>query len=51
MNYDFKSDRLNHVKHFFCLGCFVLRVSDLLNLKESNIYEDYIILFILMLKD
>lgn len=41
--YDFKSDRLNHVRDFFCLGCFTgLRVSDLLNLKESNIYEDYI---------
>ncbi len=41
--HDFESDRLNRVRDFFCLGCFTgLRVSDLLNLKESNVYKDYI---------
>ncbi|WP_010177360.1 site-specific integrase [Aquimarina agarilytica] len=42
-NYEFESKRLEHVKDFYCLGCFSgLRFSDIKQLKPSNIYEDYL---------
>jgi integrase len=42
---DFETDRLNHVKDFYCMGCFTgLRFSDLEKLHLANISEDHIIL-------
>lgn len=42
-NFDFESKRLEHVRDFYCFGCFTgLRFSDIKQLKPSNIYEDHI---------
>lgn len=42
-NQDFGSNRLNHVKDFYCFGCFSgLRFSDLSQLKSANINESHI---------
>ena len=44
---DFESDRLSHVRDFYCMGCFTgLRFSDLSKLHLANISEDHIILSI-----
>ena len=41
-NYDFKNSRLEHVKDFYCFGCFTsLRYSDLKQLHKANIFEDH----------
>jgi integrase len=41
-NYDFKNARLEHVKDFYCFGCFTsLRYSDLKQLHNANIFEDH----------
>ncbi|WP_367275335.1 tyrosine-type recombinase/integrase [uncultured Christiangramia sp.] len=41
--HDFKSKRLEHVRDFYCFGCFTgLRFSDIKQLKPSNIYSDHI---------
>ncbi|MDW3209296.1 MAG: site-specific integrase [Reichenbachiella sp.] len=43
-NYDFKSNRLNHVKDTFCFACFTgLRFSDLTSLLPAHIHSDYIL--------
>ncbi|WP_312297972.1 phage integrase SAM-like domain-containing protein [Chryseobacterium sp.] len=43
--YEFKTDRLNHVKDFYCMGCFTgLRFSDLSKLHLANISNEHIIL-------
>ncbi|WP_299767009.1 site-specific integrase [uncultured Dokdonia sp.] len=40
---DFRSHRLNHVKDFYCFGCFTgLRFSDIKALRISNVFEDYL---------
>lgn len=42
-SYDFKSDRLKHVRDIFCFGCFTgYRFSDIFDLKVSNIFENHI---------
>lgn len=42
-NYDFESKRLEHVKDFYCFGCFTgLRFSDIKQLKSSNVFKDHI---------
>lgn len=42
-NYPFDSKRLEHVRDFYCFGCFTgLRFSDLKQLRPSNVYEDHI---------
>ena len=42
-NHPFESKRLEHIRDFYCLGCFTgLRFSDLKQLKTSNIYDDHI---------
>lgn len=42
-NYDFENSRLNHVKDFYCMGCFCgLRFSDLSQLHRANITETHI---------
>ncbi len=42
-NYKFDSNRLEHVRDFYCMGAFTgLRFSDLSQLKPSNIYPDEI---------
>jgi integrase len=42
-NHSFDSKRLEHVRDFYCFGCFTgLRFSDLKQLKSSNIFKDYI---------
>ena len=44
---DFDSDRLSHVRDFYCMGCFTgLRFSDLSKLHLANISEDHIVLSI-----
>ncbi len=44
---DFESDRLSHVRDFYCMGCFTgLRFSDLSKLHLANISEDHIVLSI-----
>lgn len=43
--YDFKfhSKRLSQIRDIYCFGCFTgLRYSDIRQLKQSNIYRDYI---------
>lgn len=43
--YEFKTDRLNHVKDFYCMGCFTgLRFSDLSKLHLANISNEHIML-------
>ncbi len=40
-NHKFESKRLEHVKDFYCFGCFTgLRFSDLKQLKSSNIHDN-----------
>jgi integrase len=42
-NFPFDSKRLEHVRDFYCFGCFTgLRFSDIKQLKISNVFEDYI---------
>lgn len=42
-NHDFENSRLNHVKDFYCMGCFCgLRFSDLSQLNRANITETHI---------
>lgn len=42
-NFDFKNDRLNHTKDFYCMGCFTgLRFSDLSKLYQANISDTHI---------
>ena len=42
-NFSFKSKRLEHVRDFYCFGCFTgLRFSDIKQLRRSNVFEDYI---------
>lgn len=44
---EFESDRLSHVRDFYCMGCFTgLRFSDLSKLHLANISEDHIVLSI-----
>lgn len=44
-NYQFESKRLEHVRDFYCFGCFTgLRFSDLKKLKESNVYDEHLLL-------
>ena len=46
-NKEFGSERLNHVRDFYCMGCFTgLRFSDLSKLHLANISEEHIILSI-----
>ena len=41
--HDFDSLRLEHVRDFYCFGCFTgLRFSDIKKLRPSNIFKDYI---------
>lgn len=43
--HEFKIDRLNHVKDFYCMGCFTgLRFSDLSKLHLANISNEHIML-------
>ncbi|MFV0566212.1 MAG: tyrosine-type recombinase/integrase [Flavobacteriaceae bacterium] len=42
-NYEFKSERLSHVRDVYCFGCFTgLRFSDIKALRLSNVFKDYI---------
>lgn len=42
-NYSFDSKRLEHVRDFYCFGCFTgLRFSDIKQLKPSNIFKNHI---------
>jgi integrase len=42
-NFPFDSKRLEHVRDFYCFGCFTgLRFSDIKQLRISNVFEDYI---------
>lgn len=44
---EFDSDKLSHVRDFYCMGCFTgLRFSDLSKLHLANISEDHIVLSI-----
>ncbi len=44
---NFDSDKLSHVRDFYCMGCFTgLRFSDLAKLHLANISEDHIIISI-----
>lgn len=44
---EFESDKLSHVRDFYCMGCFTgLRFSDLSKLHLANISEDHIVLSI-----
>lgn len=44
-NYKFDSKRLEHVRDFYCLGCFTgLRFSDLKQLKPSNVFDHFLLL-------
>lgn len=43
-NYKFESKRLEHVRDFYCFGCFTgLRFSDIKQLRASNVFDEYII--------
>ncbi len=42
-NYQFDSKRLEHVRDFYCFGCFTgLRFSDIKQLRSSNVFKDHI---------
>lgn len=42
-NFNYDSNRLNHVKDTYCFGCFTgLRFSDIEKLSPSNIFDDHI---------
>ena len=44
---EFETERLSHVRDFYCMGCFTgLRFSDLEKLHLANISEDHILLSI-----
>lgn len=44
---EFESDKLNHVRDFYCMGCFTgLRFSDLEKLHLANISENHIVVSI-----
>jgi len=46
-NHKFNTDRLSHVRDFYCMGCFTgLRFSDLSKLHLANISEEHIVLSI-----
>ena len=46
-SYEFETERLSHVRDFYCMGCFTgLRFSDLEKLHLANISEDHIVLSI-----
>lgn len=46
-NHKFDSDRLSHVRDFYCMGCFTgLRFSDLSKMHLANISEEHIVLSI-----
>ena len=46
-NHEFDTDRLSHVRDFYCMGCFTgLRFSNLSKLHLANISEEHIILSI-----
>ena len=46
-NKDLKSDKLSHVRDFYCMGCFTgLRFSDLSKLHLANISDDHIVISI-----
>jgi len=50
-NFDFESDRLNHVRDVYCMGCFCgLRYSDLKLLRASSVFEDHLLLNIVKTK-
>lgn len=41
--FDFPSKRLEHVRDFYCFGCFTgLRFSDIKQLRPSNVFKDHI---------
>lgn len=43
--YDFESNRLKHVRDFYCFGCFTgLRFSDIMQLRASNIQENHLLI-------
>jgi len=43
--FTFDSKRLEHVRDFYCFGCFTgLRFSDIKQLKSSNVYNDHLLL-------
>lgn len=42
-NHPFESKRLEHVRDFYCFGCFTgLRFSDIKQLRPSNVFENHI---------
>ena len=49
--HDFKNEKLNKSRDFFCFGCFTgLRHSDIKNMDQANIYDDYIQLTLIKTK-
>ena len=49
--HDFENERLNKSRDFFCFGCFTgLRHSDINNMDQANIYDDFIQLTLLKTK-
>lgn len=50
-NHNFDSRRLEHVKDFYCFGCFTgLRFSDIKKLDSSNVFDDHLRLNIIKTK-
>lgn len=50
-NYNFESEKLNKSRDFFCFGCFTgLRHSDINNMDQANIREDFIQLSLIKTK-
>ena len=50
-HYKFENKSMERAKDFFCFGCFTgLRHSDIYNLDNANIYEDYINLSLIKTK-
>lgn len=49
--HDFENERLNKSRDFFCFGCFTgLRHSDINNMDQANIYDDFIQLTLIKTK-
>ena len=49
--HDFENERLNKSRDFFCFGCFTgLRHSDINNMSNANIYDDFIQLTLIKTK-
>jgi integrase len=49
--HDFENERLNKSRDFFCFGCFTgLRHSDINNIDQANIYDDFIQLTLIKTK-